>query len=563
MILTPEQRAKLRRRDVWLRAANIRIEDKHSKQLVEFRPNRVQQALYDRMDAAEAESRPFFALGLKSRQHGFSTAVQVELNHRAQTRSRYHTLTIAHKRDSSATIFGMTETMRANMHRDFLVPQKRGNVGRHLELVSPIDSKMDVETAGDREAGRSTSRRAVHASEAAFWPDLATTLRSLRQMVHAAPGAMFIIESTANGLANAFADEWVAAKDNPHSDYETLFFPWWWDLTLVGSRIGHPPPPGGFDDLDDEEQKLLKLGLTHDQLAWRRWAIVNLCGGSLDSFHQEYPATDVEAFLSSGRLALSKLETIVTRDPLRVGNIVGEPYRGGGKIRFVDHPKGYLKLFVLPAKGREYIVFVDPMGEPKDAMYEERPEQNKQDYAAIQVVDAETGEQAAVWHGRIDEAGLAKEAARLGYLFNSALIAVERVGGYGKLTVHLLSVEMAYPRLYRREVYAKASRKPSLEYGWMTSETTRPVMVAALQDLILHHPELIHDEGTLGEMHRFVVLNGKPQAAVGYHDDRVMGLAGALAVQMRGDSLVRLGPPRKKARPVGIASRAPRPKVAA
>lgn len=560
-MLPPEQ--LFQRRAEWIAGAEIKVEDKLSKQLVPFRPNRVQQAIFDRMDAAEEEGRAFFAIGLKSRQHGFSTGVQVEMNRRAHTRRRYHTLSIAHKTTSSTTIFGMTETMRDNMQRDFLVPKKRGNVGRHIELASPIDSKMDVETAGDREAGRSTSRRAVHASEAAFWPDLAQTLSSLRQMVHAAPGAMFVIESTANGIGNAFHDEWVAAQ-NSESEYEPLFFPWWWDATLR-----RPAPAAMAGELDAEEAKLAAMGITPEQLAWRRWAIINLCGRSIDTFHQEYPSTWMEAFIASGRLAIQGLEAIVTVAPIRRGNLVGEPYRGNtDRIRFQDDPKGSLRVYQPRRDGHSYVVFVDPMGEPKDDMYEARPERNKQDYACIQVIDLDSAEQVAVWHGRVGEAGLAKEAARIGYVYHgpgemAALVAPETVGGYGTTTVHVLTQEIAYPNTYRREVYGKATRKPSLAYGWLTSETTRPVMVEAAQDVVRNHPELINDEGTLGEMHTFVVLNGKPQAAIGYHDDRVMALGGALAVRMRADRTIRLGEPRRRRLSESVAQRAPRVGAAA
>ena len=61
-------------RMTWVRAAGVKIEKRKTLELVAFEPNRVQDAIYARMDAADNEGRPFLCIGLKSRRHGFSTA---------------------------------------------------------------------------------------------------------------------------------------------------------------------------------------------------------------------------------------------------------------------------------------------------------------------------------------------------------------------------------------------------------------------------------------------------------------------------------------------------------
>src|SRR6185312_1228994 len=49
------------------------------------------------------------------------------------------------------------------------------------------------------------------------------------------------------------------------------------------------------------EPELLELGVTLEQLNWRRWAISNRCQGDLRLFQQEYPSNLEESFLSTNR----------------------------------------------------------------------------------------------------------------------------------------------------------------------------------------------------------------------------------------------------------------------
>ena len=63
-------------------------------------------------------------------------------------------------------------------------------------------------------------------------------------------------------------------------------------------------------------------------------------------------------------------------------------------------------------------------------------------------------------------------------------------------------------------------------YGWETSGKTRPQALAQLHTVMEESPELVVSQWTLGEMVVFVYdAHGKPQAAVGEHDDLVMAAA--------------------------------------
>ena len=70
------------------------------------------------------------------------------------------------------------------------------------------------------------------------------------------------------------------------------------------------------------------------------------------------------------------------------------------------------------------------------------------DYSVIQVLDVNTGEQVAIWHGHIAPDLLAEEVYSVGLWFNSALCCVES-NNHGLTTITELR-HLGYPRLYRR-----------------------------------------------------------------------------------------------------------------
>ena len=52
--------------------------------------------------------------------------------------------------------------------------------------------------------------------------------------------------------------------------------------------------------LDKEEMNLMEMhGADLEQLAWRRWKIDTDLNGKVDLFHQEFPTTAQEAFLTT------------------------------------------------------------------------------------------------------------------------------------------------------------------------------------------------------------------------------------------------------------------------
>lgn len=514
---------------------HLTIADRQTSRRIPYVPNTVQQRLDAEIVRQARLEQPIRIRGLKSRRMGFSTHVQMRFTCSASTSRTFHGATVAHDDDGSGYLHGMSEKAVDALPDSLRPVKKTGIQGKRIEFVH--GSTLRTFTAGGRgNVGRSQAANALHLSEVAYWPDTKTTMNALLQIVPDEPGTLIIEESTANGVG----DEWFQRCEdsmNGADDYAWFFAPWFEfeDYTVSDDRrveiLGDDP------EWDKREQALLKRGVGENQLAWRRWAIQNLCGGDPSTFDQEYPDSPEVAFLTSGRpfFAHELLEWFVPVDPKRVGNIEGEPIRGGSQLRFEANDAGPLRIWQAPRPGREYVIFADVAGRITADTHDARPSGSKGDYCAACVVDRESGEQVAAYHAHIDPDLYGFELAKLGWTYQShgaaALLAVENTGGYGTATIATLYRQLSYPNLYMQRKLDTTTGKWSETIGFNTSESTRPVMLSTLRSMLRDNPSYLKDEGLKREMRTFVVHpNGKPAAQLGAHDDRVMAAAGVLEV---------------------------------
>jgi len=155
------------------------------------------------------------------------------------------------------------------------------------------------------------------------------------------------------------------------------------------------------------------------------------------------------------------------------------------------------------------------------------------DYSCVQVIDAKNGEQVAVWHGRIPPDELATEVYRIGLWYGNALCCVE-ANNHGLTTITQLR-QLGYPNLYRRRSLNQTSQRVSQEFGWLTTRTSKPLMIDELAQALKNEELLLHDEYTFAELRTFT-RNDRGQMSGSPHDDRVMSLA--LANQMRKHAFV-------------------------
>ena len=150
------------------------------------------------------------------------------------------------------------------------------------------------------------------------------------------------------------------------------------------------------------------------------------------------------------------------------------------------------------------------------------------DYSCIQMLDVRTGEQVACWHGHIPPDMLAYEVYRMALWYNDALTCVES-NNHGLTTIVQLR-HLGHPNLFRKRTLNRATTKVSMEFGWKTTRTSKPLLIDDL-DMALRNDELIlRDRHTIAEL-RTYVRNERGSMSGSPYDDRVMALA--LANEMR------------------------------
>lgn len=377
-------------------------------------------------------------------------------------------------------------------------------------------SKFYIGTAGARSFGRSVTIQNLHVSELAFYPDQEKIMLGLLQAVP--PEGRIFIETTANGVGNYAHSVWNKSKNND-SVFTPHFLPWYLEADYVF------PCSYGFTLDEDEKELSSKYGLSNEQLNWRRRKIKEL-NGNLDSFCQEYPTTPEEAFIVSGNPIWSptmlKKYLLKCRPPLKIGNLTGayEPF-------FDENDKGYLKMWVEPIRGHEYVMGGD-IAEGLE-MSSEGDKNNRTDFSCAYVMDRKTAEIVAVWHGRMIGDQLAHQLDLLGRFYQTAFIGLER-NHQGLLPLMTLR-DLNYPRLYYQEKFAQDDNNPTPKLGWYTDRFTRPMMVEEGSKWLRENRVAIYDESLIAEMMSFVRHpDGQGRAAQGAFDDRVMAFL--ITIQM-------------------------------
>lgn len=504
--------------------------------VVPFRLNDAQRKLYAVAKRQQDAGKPVRLIILKARQLGFSTLTEGLIFHACATRKNVNALIVAHREDATANLFRMSKLFYDELPAP-VKPMLRASNAQELVFENPsklrserearpgLRSRIRCATAGGRGIGRSDTLQCVHLSEYAFWPDgadgKASTLAGILQAVPSLPGTMVVIESTANGFED-FKERWDAAVAG-ENDFEPVFFAW-----FENPDYSMPVVPG--TELTPEERDLkTAYQLTDEQLQWRRWCIANNCGGSLDMFRQEYPASPGEAFLHSGTGVFDN-EQIV----LRLERLPGPAGRGEfADGEWTESETGAITLYELPEEGVPYVLGGDTAGEGSD-------------YFTAIVIDNVSGRIAAKLRQKYSEPEYVRQIYALGRFYNDALVAIET--NFSTYPVMKLQ-EMEYPNQYSREREDTYTRQMRKSYGFRTDRQSRPRAIANLVEVFSSHPEWFTDRELLEEMLTFCYNEDhRPEALAGKHDDLVMGAAITYAVrhQQRMTVLTEPEKPREK-----------------
>jgi len=394
------------------------------------------------------------------------------------------TVQVAHTREAAEAIFRVVQRFYESLPEDLRKGALKRSRANLRQMVFPeLDSEYRVLSASDENCGRGLTVQNMHLSELSRWPgDAAATLAGLRAAL--TPSGELIMESTPNGAAGAFYEEWQQAGAKGTVRH---FFPWWLEPAYVSTPV--------TEFRDDELELMQQHGLTPAQIGYRR----TLESGYRALRAQEFAEDPELCFLTTGECCFDT-ESLHRR------------LREAGEPALTRH-SGALRIWFPPMPDTEYLVAVDPAGGGPDG-----------DFAAIQVIDLRTGAQCAELQQRIAPLELSRQAAELGREYRSgihpALIAVERNNHGHAVLAHLRDAR--YPHLYEQRG----------ELGWVTNAATKPEMVGNLGSMLVTRSDLFRSRPLLEECRTFVTrTGGGAGAASGAHDDLVMSIALAHAVR--------------------------------
>jgi hypothetical protein len=495
-------------------------------QVVPFAWRPAQQRLDEAIKRQQERGKPVRLVILKTRRAGFSTGVAGKFFKETAFVPGQQTLVVAHEgRAVKESIFPMYRRFQEH-YRPFgeLIALPKLVSDRNDKLEWEIGSSIAVATANNLEASRSFGFRRVHLTEFAFYRNAKRLMLALMQTVPRDSDTMVIVESTANGIGDAFWELWQEANDpNKQSDWEPLFFgcyddPQNWRELSVS--------PQAFQASLTKQERLLvqQFNLRLEQINWRRWCIANNCDGSEEKFNQEYPDTPERAFIVSGRprfdhAAINRFRAEEgQRGELEVEEVAGHRY-----LRFYDRSDGRLQIFKRPDKGRHYIIGSDT-AEGLDA--NEGKGKADPDYSVSQVFDRDTGEQVAILRGRLIETDFGEYNYNLAAWFNWAYVVPEVKGGYGRSMLDTM-IRLGYPleRIYNRRNEAIPTKPRYEDLGWDTNTVTRPQLLSAVDRILREFSVTVRDAMTIQELRTFVYKPAKQEAQDGCHDDCVIALA--------------------------------------
>jgi hypothetical protein len=319
----------------------LRIRAK-SGRLSPFTLNAAQRWLHERLEDQLARMGRVRALVLKARQTGISTYIQGRYFWKVTHGRGQRAFILTHKQSATENLFAIARRFHEHCP-DAVRPALKASNARELDFAR-LDSGYRVGTASTDGVGRSDTIQLFHGSEVAFWPKGDAHAAGVLQAIAGEPGTEAILESTANGIGGLFYNMCRAARSG-EGGWEVIFLPW----TLHDEYRTDPPsdwqPSAALRDyaalhgLDAAqtcwaEAKNAELaaadGLPADAICWR--------------FRREYPATEQEAFQSSGEDSFILPEWVVrarrasvpdqSHAPLILGIDVA---RGGGdKTRIID-----------------------------------------------------------------------------------------------------------------------------------------------------------------------------------------------------------------------------------
>ncbi len=490
----------------------VRIVNKKG-QLVQFKLNPQQKYIM--------RNKGKFNICLKSRQLGITSVALAYSLYITIIKPNSTCMIMSYSMDSAHNIF---EKLK-QMYNDLPEVIKLDTISNNRQELKFINnSRIIVCTCGTKDAARGATLNFVHMSEVAFMNEnLDNQLLAIEQAI--VPNGSMILESTANGL-NRFSELWNKAVSGESPLWKPFFFSWIQDKIMFADEYKEYSARYSniygdllsVEELNEQELALYSKGATLQQLMWRRLKISN---GSEEKFCQEFPATPIEAFISTGSNIFSS-EIIYNRlNNIHKMEIKALPADSNSILKKYNQ---YLTIWKLPTRNQRYYIGVDS-GEGLGGSY---------DYSVISVIDKD-GFQCAEWRSnKVKPYEFTEVVYQVAKFYNRGLLVIEKASA-GHTVIDRIKNDKHYVNVFKYKAYDQKTGKSKRQIGWNTDSKSKPMMIADMQEFFETGQCLINSKTLLEEMKLFEYIekttgDTKKQTmkAASGHDDTVMAFAMAL-----------------------------------
>ena len=522
----------------------IVIKDKRSGKDIPFKLNNPQRQVHRIVHDLLFSNIPIRIDICKSRKWGGSTYVNALFNWiQAEIKTGWNSCIVADIEDQARGIRGMTTKFATNYpkHRGtFTLAPHEGSTKN--KYVPERDCIISIGSMQKPDSLRSGTTYLEHLSEIGLWKETLGKkpedfIQTLLEMVMDEPWTCIFRESTAKGVGSYFHKIWLADKAGT-SNYTPIFIPWFIEETNM-------KPVKDFGDLiesmNDYDWFCWNQGATLEGINWYKTKLRNYSGDHWRMM-EENPTTDIEAFQSSGNRVFRQEDVakarLNNREPIFIGDIIADAQKGKDafkNIRFVDNPKGDLRIWSFPDEAKyknRYVIPADIGGRWEGA-----------DFSVVRVIDREpllgggVPEAILTYRAHIDHDLLAWKMAQIAYAYQQGLLvpesnSLDKEGTEGDHGYTILSeIAQEYPNLYCRTSPERIRQGVPAVWGWHTNVKTKPLLVSTVVAAYRDDEYIECDSTVCDEADSFETKQDGSYGAIdGAHDDLLMATAIGLAV---------------------------------
>lgn len=468
---------------------------------------------------------------LKARQLGFTTLIAIFFLDSIMWNPNTEALQVAHTLKDAGELFDRKISFAVKNLYPCVMQQLNisQNSAKKLQFLYEDGNGVSKSAIAVSNSGRSGTYNFLHISELGKLSKLYKgradeVVTGTLPSVPASGTA--IIESTAEGQSGLFYEMYTKAMDRKSqitpltskAEFYPVFYNWTWDEDEIKSaNIDGIIPVSAMKPCEIDWAEYQKDNdLTDEQISFYYLKYI-AANEDIDKLHQEYPTTEMEAFIGSGSNFFS-LRRIAEQVAKLTEDYKTYDYINGSFIEAVipmsDSFEGLVE-YEEPKLGRNYIIGGDVAEGLLNGDY------------SVAVVLGYDKEIKAIYRGHIEPDQFSILLQALGKKYNNAMLAVEFNKDGNWVNTDLRN--SGYPNLYQREDIDKITKKVNKSYGWLTTSLTRPFMLGEAKKHF--NSTTINCKLLLNEMMTFIRnARGRPEAADKKHDDIIMAWSIAVGI---------------------------------